>query len=48
MLVSRSFRPTEVYMIAACYYLFMVTAATWLLGKAEKKLRIPGFGKGNA
>ncbi len=48
VLVSRTFRPTEVYMMAACYYLFMVTAATWLLHMAEKKLRIPGFGKGNS
>ena len=44
VLVSRTFRPTEVYLIAACYYLAMVTAATWLLAKLEKKLIIPGFG----
>lgn len=44
ILVSRTFRPTEVYLIAACYYLLMVTAATWLLAKLEKTLSIPGFG----
>lgn len=45
VLVSRTFRPTEVYIVAACYYLFMVTVATWLLAKLEKKLAIPGFGE---
>ena len=44
VLVSRTFRPTEVYLVAACYYLAMVTAATWLLDKLEQKLAIPGFG----
>ena len=44
VLVSRTFRPTEVYLLAACYYLAMVTAATWLLAKLEQKLAIPGFG----
>ncbi len=44
ILVSRTFRPTEVYLIAACYYLLMVTVATWLLAKLEKALSIPGFG----
>ena len=44
VLVSRTFRPTEVYLVAACYYLVMVSAATWLLARLEKKLAIPGFG----
>ncbi|MGN1038567.1 MAG: amino acid ABC transporter permease [Mailhella sp.] len=44
VLVSRTFRPTEVYLIAAGYYLVMVSTATWLLAKLEKKLAIPGFG----
>lgn len=44
VLVSRTFRPTEVYLVAACYYLVMVSAATWLLARLEKKLSIPGFG----
>ncbi len=45
VLVSRTFRPTEVYFAAAVYYLIMVSAATWLLAKLEKKLEIPGTGK---
>ncbi len=45
VLVSRTFRPTEVYVAAACYYLAMVTLATWLLHKLERALAIPGFGK---
>lgn len=44
-LVSMTFRPTEIYFVTACYYLFMVTLATWFLNKLEKKLYIPGFGK---
>lgn len=48
VLVSRTFRPTEVYVVAACYYLFMVTLATWILNLLERKLTIPGFGKTNA
>ncbi len=47
VLVSRTFRPTEVYFAAAVYYLIMVSAATWLLAKLEKKLEIPGTGKLN-
>lgn len=46
VLVSRTFRPTEVYLTAACYYLAMVTIATWLLNRLERRLSIPGFGKG--
>ena len=45
VLVSRTFRPTEVYFAAACYYLVMVTLATWLLNRLERKLALPGFGK---
>lgn len=45
ILVSRTFKPTEVYLIAGCYYLFLVTVATWLLNLLERKLYIPGFGK---
>lgn len=47
VLVSRTFRPTEVYLVAACYYLAMVTCATWILNRLERKLSIPGFGKTN-
>ena len=45
MLVSRSFRPTEVYLVAGVYYLVLVSAATWILQKLERKFSIPGFGK---
>ena len=45
VLVSRTFRPAEVYAVAACYYLFMVTLATWGLSYLEKRIAIPGFGK---
>lgn len=45
ILVSRSFRPTEVYLVAGVYYLVLVSAATWLLQRLEKKFSIPGFGK---
>ena len=45
VLVARAFRPAEIYTVAACYYLLMVTLATWGLNWLEKKLSIPGFGK---
>ena len=45
VLVSRSFRPTEVYLVAGVYYLVLVSAATWILQKLERKFAIPGFGK---
>ena len=45
ILVSRSFRPTEVYLVAGVYYLVLVSAATWLLQRLEKKFAIPGFGR---
>lgn len=45
VLVSRSFRPTEVYIVAGIYYLVLVSFATWFLQKLERKFAIPGFGK---
>lgn len=45
VLVSRTFRPTEVYFAAACYYLIMVSLATWILSRLERRLALPGFGK---
>lgn len=45
ILVSRTFRPTEVYLVAGLYYLGMVSVATWLLHTLEKRFAIPGFGK---
>ena len=43
ILVSRTFRPTEVYLAAGVYYLTMVSAATWILHKLEERFAIPGF-----
>ena len=43
VLVSRTFRPTEVYIAASIYYLSMVSLATWLLSWLEKKFAVPGF-----
>ncbi len=45
IVVSRTFRPTEVYMVAGAYYLVLVSVATWLLHKLEKHFSIPGFGR---
>lgn len=45
IIASHTFRPTEVYLIAACYYLFLITLAGYLLNKLEQKLSIPGFTK---
>lgn len=44
VIASRTFRYTEVFMAVGVYYLFLTTATTWLLGKLEKRLAIPGFG----
>ncbi len=41
ILVTRTFMPTEVYLITAIYYLLLVSIATILLKKAEKVLTIP-------
>ena len=41
---AESFRFTEAFMVVACYYLVLVTIATFILNKIEKRLTIPGFG----
>ncbi len=41
ILVARTFRPTEVYVITSLYYLCLVSIATWLLKKLEKRLSLP-------
>lgn len=43
-IAAQSFRFTEAFTVVACYYLLLVTIATWILKKAEDKLAIPGFG----
>lgn len=44
-IAAKTFRFTEVFTILACYYLFLVTIATWLLQRLEDRLYIPGFGR---
>jgi polar amino acid transport system permease protein len=44
-LVSRTFRPTEVYLAAGLYYLAMVSIATWILDRLEARFAVPGFGR---
>lgn len=46
VIASRSFRFTEVFLVVGLYYLALVTAASYGLHKLEKKLYIPGFGRG--
>ena len=43
-IAAKTFRFTEAFMLVSCYYLFLVTVASWLLKKFEEKLSIPGFG----
>ena len=38
------FRFTESFFVAGLYYLALVTVATYILGRVEKRLFIPGFG----
>ncbi|MDR1079560.1 MAG: amino acid ABC transporter permease [Deltaproteobacteria bacterium] len=41
-IASLYFRHLECYMATACYYLALVTLATWLLAYVERRLAIPG------
>ncbi len=41
---SETFRFTEVFLVVGAYYLVLVTMATALLKRLEKRLLIPGFG----
>jgi polar amino acid transport system permease protein len=41
-IASLYFRHLECYLATACYYLALVTLATWLLSFAERRLAIPG------
>lgn len=45
IIATRTFRYTEVFLVLGCYYLVLVTLASFVLQKLEKRLRIPGFGK---
>jgi polar amino acid transport system permease protein len=44
MVASQTFRFTEVFMVVGCYYLVLVTMASWGLRRLEQKMAIPGFG----
>jgi polar amino acid transport system permease protein len=46
ILATKYFRFTEVFLAIGLYYLIMVTVADFGLKKLEKRLYIPGFGKG--
>jgi polar amino acid transport system permease protein len=43
-IAAQSFRFTEAFSVVACYYLLLVTIATYILKKVEERLAIPGFG----
>ena len=45
IIATRTFRYTEVFLVIGFYYLVLVTMASFVLQKLEKKLKIPGFGK---
>jgi polar amino acid transport system permease protein len=45
IIATRTFRYTEVFLVIGFYYLVLVTMASFLLQKIEKKLKVPGFGK---
>ncbi len=44
VVASTTFRFTEVFIVVGAYYLAMVTIATWILHRLEKRFHIPGFG----
>lgn len=46
ILATKYFRFTEVFLAIGLYYLVIVTAADFGLKRLEKRLYIPGFGKG--
>lgn len=43
-IAAQTFRFTEAFTVVAIYYLLLVTIATYILRKVEKKIAIPGFG----
>lgn len=45
IIATRTFRYTEVFMVIGFYYLVLVTIASFVLQKLEKRFKIPGFGK---
>jgi polar amino acid transport system permease protein len=43
ILASNSFKYTEIFLIIGACYLFMTSAASFVLGRVEEHLRLPGF-----
>ncbi len=43
-IAAETFRFTEAFTVVACYYLVLVSIASWLLKRLENALAIPGFG----
>jgi len=44
IVASETFRFTEVFMVVGAYYLALVTVASFILRKVERRIAIPGFG----
>jgi polar amino acid transport system permease protein len=44
-IAKATWKNTEVFLVVGIYYLVLVTVATILLKKLEKRLHIPGFGE---
>lgn len=44
LIASRNYQFFRVYLIVGIIYLVIVLAATWVIGKIEKRIEIPGFG----
>lgn len=44
VVAAETFRFSEVFMVVGLYYLVLVSVATFLLHRLEKRLAIPGFG----
>ncbi|MBN2751780.1 MAG: amino acid ABC transporter permease [Rhodospirillaceae bacterium] len=44
IIASQTFRFTEVFLVVGLYYLALVSVATLVLKRVERKLTIPGFG----
>ncbi len=45
-IIVRTFEPMLIYITIAVIYFFLTYAGNWLLGFLERKVTIPGYGKG--
>jgi polar amino acid transport system permease protein len=41
---SESYRYVEIYTVAAVFYLLLVLSASWVMGRVEKRVAVPGLG----